>query len=58
MPLCQPSVTSGAQADLAHINRVSMMGELAASMAHELKQPVAAALTNAKTCERWLRRDT
>jgi PAS domain S-box-containing protein len=46
-----------AQADLAHINRVSMMGELAASMAHELKQPIAAALTNAKTCVRWLRRD-
>ena len=47
-----------AQADLAHINRVSMMGELAASLAHELKQPIAAALTNAKTCVRWLRRDT
>jgi PAS domain S-box-containing protein len=47
-----------AQADLAHINRVSMMGELAASMAHELKQPITAALTNAKTCVRWLRRDT
>src|SRR5205807_1107647 len=49
---------SRAQADLAHINRVSMMGELAASMAHELKQPIAAALTNANTCMRWLRRDT
>jgi PAS domain S-box-containing protein len=47
-----------AQADLAHINRVSMMGELAASLAHELKQPIAAALTDAKTCVRWLRRDT
>jgi PAS domain S-box-containing protein len=47
-----------AHADLAHINRVSMMGELAASMAHELKQPIAAALTNARTCERWLRRNT
>jgi signal transduction histidine kinase len=35
-----------------------MMGELAASLAHELKQPIAAALTNAKTCVRWLRRDT
>jgi PAS domain S-box-containing protein len=46
-----------AQADLAHINRVSMMGELAASLAHEIKQPIAAALTNAKTCVRWLRRD-
>lgn len=45
------------EADLAHINRVSVMGELAASLAHELKQPIAAALTNAKTCVRWLRRD-
>ena len=47
-----------AQGDLARINRVSMMGELAASLAHELKQPIAAAITNAKTCVRWLRRDT
>ena len=46
------------EADLAHINRVSMMGELAASLAHELKQPIAAALTDAKTCVRWLRRET
>jgi PAS domain S-box-containing protein len=47
-----------AQADLAHINRVSMLGELAASLAHELKQPIAAAITDAKTCVRWLHRDT
>ncbi len=46
------------EADLAHINRVSMMGELAASVAHEIKQPIAAALMDAKTCVRWLRRDT
>jgi C4-dicarboxylate-specific signal transduction histidine kinase len=46
------------EADLAHINRVSMMGELAASLAHEIKQPIAAALMDAKTCVRWLRRDT
>src|SRR5579864_5322040 len=45
------------EADLAHINRVSMMGELAASLGHELKQPIAAALTNATTCLRWLKRD-
>jgi PAS domain S-box-containing protein len=45
------------EADLAHINRVSMMGELAASLAHEVKQPIAAALVDAKTCLRWLRRD-
>ena len=42
------------EADLAHVNRVTMMGELAASLAHELKQPIAAAITNAKTCLRWL----
>jgi PAS domain S-box-containing protein len=46
------------EANLAHINRVSMMGELTASLAHEIKQPIAAALTDAKTCVRWLRRDT
>jgi signal transduction histidine kinase len=45
------------EADLSHINRVSMMGELAASLAHEIKQPIAAALTDARTCLRWLRRD-
>ena len=46
------------EADLAHINRVSMMGELAASLAHEIKQPIAAAVTDARTCLRWLQRDT
>jgi PAS domain S-box-containing protein len=45
------------EADLAHMNRVSTMGELAASLAHELKQPIAAAIMNAKTCVRWLMRD-
>src|SRR5712672_118697 len=45
------------QADLAHINRVTTMGELTASLAHEIKQPIAAAVTNAKTCLRWLGRD-
>ena len=44
------------EADLAHVNRVSMLGELAASLAHELKQPIAAAVTNANTCMRWLAR--
>jgi PAS domain S-box-containing protein len=44
------------EADLAHMNRVSMMGELAASLAHEIKQPIAAAATNAKTGVRWLQR--
>jgi len=42
---------------LAHLNRVSTMGELTASLAHEIKQPIAAALTDAKTCLRWLSRD-
>ncbi len=46
-----------AQADLAHINRVTTMGELTASLAHEIKQPISAAVTNAKTCLRWLGRD-
>jgi PAS domain S-box-containing protein len=45
------------EADLAHMNRVSMMGELTASLAHELNQPIAAAITNANTCLRWLMRD-
>jgi PAS domain S-box-containing protein len=45
------------QADLAHENRVSVMGELAASLAHELRQPIAAAITDAQTCLRWLTRD-
>jgi signal transduction histidine kinase/CheY-like chemotaxis protein len=46
------------EADLAHINRVSMMGELAASLAHEIKQPIAAAVIYARTCTRWLSRET
>jgi len=45
------------EADLAHMNRVSMMGELAASLSHEIKQPIAAAITNANTALRWLKRD-
>ncbi len=43
--------------DLAHVNRVTMMGELTASLAHEVNQPIAAAVTDAKTCIRWLMRD-
>ena len=46
-----------AQADLAHINRVTTMGELTASLAHEIKQPISAAVTDAQTCLRWLARD-
>jgi PAS domain S-box-containing protein len=46
-----------AQADLAHINRVTTMGELTASLSHEIKQPIAAAATDARTCLKWLERD-
>ncbi len=45
------------EAELAHTNRVSTLGELAASLSHELKQPITAAVTNANTCMRWLKRD-
>jgi PAS domain S-box-containing protein len=45
-----------AQADLAHVSRVTTMGELTASLAHEVNQPIAAAVTNANTCLRWLMR--
>src|SRR6266853_1914002 len=46
-----------AQANLARVSRVTTMGELTASLAHEIKQPISAAGTNAKTCLRWLGRD-
>jgi len=45
------------QADLAHINRVTTMGELTASLAHEIKQPIGATIINAEICLRWLARD-
>jgi PAS domain S-box-containing protein len=45
------------EADLAHINRVNMLGELAAALAHEIKQPIAASITSANTCLRWLAHD-
>jgi PAS domain S-box-containing protein len=45
------------QADLAHLSRVTTMSELTASLAHEIRQPISAAITNAKTCLRWLGRD-
>jgi C4-dicarboxylate-specific signal transduction histidine kinase len=46
-----------AQADLARANRVSMFGELTASLGHEIKQPIAAAISNAEACLQWLARD-
>jgi signal transduction histidine kinase len=45
------------QAELAHVNRVSTMGELTFSLAHEIKQPIGAAVTNAEACARLLDRD-
>ena len=42
------------EADLAHIDRVSMMGELAASIAHEINQPLAGIVSNGGACLRWL----
>jgi PAS domain S-box-containing protein len=45
------------EADLARINRVGIMGELAASLGHEIMQPIAAAAINARACLRWLQRE-
>jgi PAS domain S-box-containing protein len=46
-----------AQAELAHVTRVTMLGELTASIAHEVNQPLAAVVANAEACLRWLDRD-
>src|SRR5207302_319216 len=43
-----------AQADLAHVTRVTTLGELTASIAHEVNQPLGALVTNAEACLRWL----
>jgi PAS domain S-box-containing protein len=45
------------RADLARVSRITTMGELTASLAHEVNQPIAAAVTDANTCMRWLTRD-
>jgi PAS domain S-box-containing protein len=45
-----------AQAELAHVNRVATMGQLTASIAHEVNQPIAATVTNAQAALRWLDR--
>jgi PAS domain S-box-containing protein len=47
-----------AQMALAHANRVATMGELTASIAHEVNQPLAAVVANAEACLRWLDRET
>jgi PAS domain S-box-containing protein len=46
-----------AQSDLAHVSRMTTMGELTASLAHEVNQPITAAVNGASTCVRWLTRD-
>jgi signal transduction histidine kinase len=46
-----------AQADLAHTSRLTTMGELTASLAHEVNQPITAAVNGASACVRWLTRD-
>jgi PAS domain S-box-containing protein len=45
------------EGELAQMNRVSTMGELAASLAHETKQPIAAGVISASACNSWLRSD-
>jgi C4-dicarboxylate-specific signal transduction histidine kinase len=47
-----------AQMDLAHVNRVTTMGQLTASIAHEVNQPLAGVIANAEACLRWLNRGT
>ncbi len=47
-----------AQAELAHVTRVMTMGELTASIAHEINQPLAAVVANANACIRWLANPT
>ena len=47
-----------AQAELAHVARVTTLSELSASIAHEVNQPLAAVVTNAEACARWLDRGT
>ena len=46
-----------AQAELARVSRVTTMGELTASLAHEVNQPIAAAVTSANSCLHWLAAD-
>jgi C4-dicarboxylate-specific signal transduction histidine kinase len=54
---CAEESLRKAQADLAHAARVTTLGELAASIAHEIAQPLAAVATNGDACVRWLNRD-
>ncbi len=45
------------EADLAHVDRVNLLGELAASISHELNQPIAVSILNANLVLKWLERD-
>ena len=47
-----------AQAELAHVTRVTTLGEMTASISHEVNQPLAAVVANAEACLRWLARET
>jgi C4-dicarboxylate-specific signal transduction histidine kinase len=47
-----------AQAELAHVTRVTTLGELTTSIAHEVNQPLAAVIANAEACLRWLDHET
>jgi PAS domain S-box-containing protein len=47
-----------AKAELAHVTRITALGELTASIAHEVNQPLAAVIANAEACLRWLDRET
>jgi len=46
-----------AQAELAHLSRITTMGELAASIAHEINQPIGAIVTNSNASVRWLKQN-
>jgi signal transduction histidine kinase len=46
------------ESELAHINRVSVMGELSASIAHEVSQPLSGVVSNGSACVRWLAEDS
>jgi len=46
-----------AHAELAHVTRAATLGELTASIAHEVNQPLAAVITNGNACLRWLTRE-
>jgi PAS domain S-box-containing protein len=54
---CAEEALREAHANLARVSRVTTMGELTASLAHEIRQPITAAVTNARTCLRWLGRE-